>query len=1607
MRKLYTFLGLIVLFIIVLETKVNAQIEVTNWDDLENTIENSEELNIEVKLSSKETKTWIANNTISIISGKNVTIIADDDITITRDSSFKKAFIENNGKLTIEGKDENKKIIFDGNGQNVEATSCFIKNYFSYLNLKNVVLQNNNKPNGNGGAIYIRGCKLKADNCEILNNKTTNGGAIYIYQSGTTSIELNNSNIEGNRALDGFGGAICNSSNPSTYIYLKNTNIKNNSAEIKEESSKENYGGAIYACGNLRITNGEISENTARRGGAIYLENAKLIIKDTKINKNSTVFSNKDGIAVGEYVGQWGGAICTDIGSTIELYNADIYENESNSSGGAIFLKDGTIGIYKGTKIHNNKSQTQGGAIRLFGAENVKSICKIESGEIYENEAKTSGGGISLISEYTTVLMAGGNIHDNIAGTNGNEVYIENNGLFYKNDNGTIKNDVTGSIVGDIIEEKTEPNIEVTYGKIAYGEYVEGMVVEIKSDKEMQELEGWYLSNNKNVLMKTYWENTKNDENIEVKDFMGNKATITVRQIVEINKSNNDNVLKRAIQEVAYSYFMRGSDLQYNSAKIGPSDKTLFSPEEATSQNTNYLVCSAFTKAVYSELLGVTIPEWTESLISYGKNYKARPEVIAYGYRDKNFEDKNNDNNDDVLSISKAKLNANRKEFNSNIGDVLMWFNDGRKKTNPNLLNDIIPYLKVGDVITFTGHTMMIYDLIYDNNNNVIDAITIEVTHGNSNRYIKTRSFSSGNYRLHYNQCINTIPFEMIYGCDYTNIMYEGCVHFARLSASSSWKTVSSNDPKSNLVEYSILRFLSVDPEGNILLNYNDTISDKTTNYKNKKIDLSDKDNDRMKFSKLYIEKTVDVHADDIVEEKDELTYKIVIKNNSENAYTDDINIMENISEYVTYKNGSLKANDISVKPTNISKNDNEEITSISYNIGKLGAKQEVIIKYSVTVNEKTRGETIESTGMVEHISSSTVKNKIGSNLKLTKEQEEQFNNINLTEIKIKDENENEIQATGQELINEIYKKVLGIDLHFDEFDITNLIINKSKAASNGKKDLISGVSLNKENIFYGSILNKYWGTTLYDTIVNNGNDEPVSTNGYAFHLKRWRENSNENRRADTIYSENFKTGDILVYINTKDQSVNENGKYAYIYIEGKGFIGINNGNNYSYEYNSPDPTDGNKKIGYTVEYYKDNVLVVGDTENVVQYVESSASDELELNTSLINNNSKYQGYEIDHVEQSELGREENKKTFINNNTVIKVYYKTKSGTIPTSIERNTFDSTYYTQNNISVYSTVSEAQYGIEEYGNYQTLFGKDYYVILRPSLMICNINYELDGGENSKLNPDIYFMGESKELQNPTKQGYVFKGWYLDKEYTDKITKLDEVESDITLYAKWDLQVREITIKEGTVPETCILGQDLDLSNAKIEVTYEIGETKEIEITKEMLGESFNKNKLGLQTVTVTYGDKTATFNVTVIEELELQIKGMDEEKSDGITYLSTTDQNITEAQLKSKIITNGDITIEAKGPNGEIGTGSKIKISKNGKTLEYTLIIMGDLTGDGLLDDRDLLKMARYGVNIDKSLTGAYLKAGNIVKDNSFGDDRDLLKLARIMVKLDNFQ
>lgn len=84
-----------------------------------------------------------------------------------------------------------------------------------------------------------------------------------------------------------------------------------------------------------------------------------------------------------------------------------------------------------------------------------------------------------------------------------------------------------------------------------------------------------------------------------------------------------------------------------------------------------------------------------------------------------------------------------------------------------------------------------------------------------------------------------------------------------------------------------------------------------------------------------------------------------------------------------------------------------------------------------------------------------------------------------------------------------------------------------------------------------------------------------------------------------------------------------------------------------------------------------------------------------------------------------------------------------------------------------------------------------KTYKLVIEVKDLTFAINYVLDGGTNSENNPNEYVPEKLPLLlENPTKSGYKFVGWYDNENFTgEAITKISAgTMGDVTLYAKWN---------------------------------------------------------------------------------------------------------------------------------------------------------------------------------------------------------------------------
>lgn len=129
------------------------------------------------------------------------------------------------------------------------------------------------------------------------------------------------------------------------------------------------------------------------------------------------------------------------------------------------------------------------------------------------------------------------------------------------------------------------------------------------------------------------------------------------------------------------------------------------------------------------------------------------------------------------------------------------------------------------------------------------------------------------------------------------------------------------------------------------------------------------------------------------------------------------------------------------------------------------------------------------------------------------------------------------------------------------------------------------------------------------------------------------------------------------------------------------------------------------------------------------------------------------------------------------------------------------------TDGKVSVTFTNDEYQFDLDTYSVFAVTEMDDDYkrgiseqFFVRVTEEKYNINYVLNGGQNSEGNPVFYTpsMG-TITLDAPYRDGYDFTGWYLDAELTQLVSdnKLDvsQKEEDITLYAGWKATEYNIT--------------------------------------------------------------------------------------------------------------------------------------------------------------------------------------------------------------------
>lgn len=204
-----------------------------------------------------------------------------------------------------------------------------------------------------GGAIIWVGKEGLIENTYFNNNSADKGGAIY--WDGLFGTLINNTFIN-NHADDG-GAIFCDVSG----LNLSGCTFNNNSAS--------DYAGSIYfAGGNAEIHDSKFINNTAKNGGALFIDNYIIL------NVFNSSFVNN--------MGDFGGALLVD--GELYLHGSAFSNNTAKKIGGAIY-DEFYASIVNSTFINNNAEK--GGAISIEDG-------KIINSSFSKNGAKISGGAL-------------------------------------------------------------------------------------------------------------------------------------------------------------------------------------------------------------------------------------------------------------------------------------------------------------------------------------------------------------------------------------------------------------------------------------------------------------------------------------------------------------------------------------------------------------------------------------------------------------------------------------------------------------------------------------------------------------------------------------------------------------------------------------------------------------------------------------------------------------------------------------------------------------------------------------------------------------------------------------------------------------------------------------------------------------------------------------------------------------------------------------------------------------------------------------------------------------------------------------------------------------
>ncbi len=581
-----------------------------------------------------------------------------------------------------------------------------------------------------------------------------------------------------------------------------------------------------------------------------------------------------------------------------------------------------------------------------------------------------------------------------------------------------------------------------------------------------------------------------------------NNSNFSLSYISDGQKHGTYEDAQKIIKEVMKDFYIKGPLFQYNYAK---TTYGVLSPEDATSQDNKHVVCAAYTTDVYHEAFGMKRDSNDDSYYFPYYNFSILDEGEKY-YKDN-------------------KSNSNKLK-----GQYLIYFEKGKTKYvygDSDDFSKFVKQLKPGDLLAYTGHAMIVYDIVKNPNTGKLDALCLNS--GRTGMVVSRIDFSTS--KVSYDKFASSHGKNNV-----LDISKEGSIKYFWLSENS--KFVTDGKLTCSKERCSIIRPFYKDSNGNAAFNY--------------KIDSEyyNKSKLRIQYPGIYIVKTVDKGDNDSVNLGDELKYTIKIINRSGYSYDSQkykkFYVEETLGDYVEYvtSNGTYKDG------------------KITWTVSSLSDTKTKTLTYTVKVkkNYKNINKLIVAKGKfyndsTAYLTTGEVENRIVN--RITKYNDSYANCYKKYKSNV----------SGLKLMDSVVECSTGYNPNFKtNFNFDKIFTRKNGGESHGTKNVLV---LKKDpdansKVYMNMILNNYWGGL--------GN---YKKDGKAIlSLPRWSGDSALRNR--NINISDFKDGDILIYNISDSKYTKENGTYAFMYI-GDSFVGINH---------SGKTTQRN---AFTFNYYKSN----------------------------------------------------------------------------------------------------------------------------------------------------------------------------------------------------------------------------------------------------------------------------------------------------------------------------------------------------------------------------------------------------------------------------------